>query len=70
MESRELTEGMPAYCRPMIKFLKSSFWAMLKACWRTKTKSGLKDLDKAICERNTLRDIRGWERLLVQVHVQ
>lgn len=44
MESRELTEGTPAYCRPRIKFLKSSFWAMLKACWRTKTKSGLKDL--------------------------
>lgn len=44
MESSELTEGMPAYCSPMIRFRKSSFWAMLKACWRTKTKSGLKDL--------------------------
>lgn len=44
MESTELTEGIPAYCRPMIRFRKSSFWAILKACWRTKTKSGLKDL--------------------------
>lgn len=52
MESRELTEGMPAYCRPMIRFLKSSFWAMLKACWRTSTKSGLKDLERENKDRN------------------
>lgn len=44
MESREFTDGTPAYWRPIIKFLKSSFWAMLNACCRTKTKSGLKDL--------------------------
>ena len=44
MDSSELTLGMPAYCRPMIMLRKSSFWAMLKACCRTRTKSGLNDL--------------------------
>lgn len=37
--------GTPPYCRPMIRLRKSSFWVMLKACWRMRTKSGLKDLE-------------------------
>ena len=40
--------GTPPYCSPMTRFRKSSFWVMLKACWRISTKSGLKDLQGEI----------------------
>lgn len=40
--------GTPPYCSPMMRFRKSSFWVMLKACWRMSTKSGLNDLEGEI----------------------
>jgi len=48
MDSRELMLGTPPYCRPMIMLRKSSFWVILKACWRMRTKSGLNDLESKI----------------------